>query len=517
MEDDRSGITEYSWMRILRRPVLVDYSLLVGITLAGLIIRSIGLAGNLYSDEVWIISTAVSPAPDFFREILQDWVHPPLYHFLARGWVYLFGISDLSGRLISMTFGVLSIPLIYWLGKQIAGSKTGFFSAALMALSPIHIFHSQYGRHYSLFVFSVMLSMAGFLKVYDQPSHRKYRIFYCISSILLVYTHYFGWLIVFCQLVFFLIGRFTFIKQWAMPQAVICFSYVPWIYIVSRYISKTHSNYHLPTHFDWIEPPSYLEPLNALSIFNGSIPVSHQGKMSILLFGFIALLSLKNLFRKDIKKIQDSILFLFSCVVVPFILVFVVSRTVKPIWITRAMLLSIPSYYLLISIGGQQVKSKMFSYILMLIPLIWMGISAMFHVRSDHRMPYENIASYLEIESGRGVPILVESTYLMNPLFHYYKGSGILYELRENNVSVVPANHKTNLSQILSSEDRLEERFLLVTYTIVGRKMKEEISSKYIVEKQKEYTGCGEEGQIRKVIITFYKGKKLDDTAAIRS
>ena len=489
----------YSIANIFRRPGMMDYFLLICITLAGLEIRSFQLAGNLYSDEVWIITTAASPFHDFIQEILQDWVHPPLFHFLARGWIYIFGLSDLSGRLISITFGVISIPLIYWLGKQIAGSKTGIFAAALLALSPIHIYHSQYGRHYSIFVFFVILSMVSFLKVYDQPTNRKYGVFYCISNILLVYTHYFGWLMVFSQFLFFLFGRFPFLKHWAVLQVVIYSSYIPWIYIVSKYITKVK-------HLDWMKPPSFLEPLHTLSIFNGTIPFSHQKVIGILLFGFFILLSLKNIFREKIKT-RENILFLFLCIFVPFVSVFLVSHTVKPIWVTRAMLLSIPAYYLLISIGHQCIKRKMLSYSLMMIPLVWIAISAIFHVRGDHRMPYENIASYLGQESGKDVPILVESTYLMNPIFHYYKGNGVLYELKENNVSVVPAVNKDNIPHILSMNNSIGERLILVTYTDAGKIMKEEIESRYIFDKQKEFIGYGEEGQMRKVIVSFYKEK----------
>jgi len=210
-------------------------------------------------------------------------------------------------------------------------------------------------------------------------------------------------------------------------------------------------------------------------------------------------------------------LFLFSCVAVPFVLVFVVSHTVKPIWIARAMLLSIPAYYLLVSIGGQQVKNRLLSFGFMLIPLIWMSISALFYIRSEHRMPFENIASYLEKESGKAVPILVESTYLMNPIFHYYQGDGVLYELRENNVSVIPADHKDNLSKFISRKNNREARLILVTYTNVGIKMKEEISSRYNLEKQKDFFGYGEEGQTRKVTISFYKDKKFNLSSVVKS
>jgi hypothetical protein len=241
-------------------------------------------------------------------------------------------------------------------------------------------------------------------------------------------------------------------------------------------------------------------------MFDGTIPVSHQAKIGIFFFGIIALLSLKNFFLKN-EKTNDIILFLFFCVVLPFILVFVFSRMIKPIWITRAMMISLPSYYLLISIGSQQARSKFLSFGLMLVPIVWMGISAMFYIRGDHRMPYENIAGYLERETGKAVPILVENTYLMNPIFHYYKGDGFLYELEENNVSVIPADHKDNISHILSRKNSFEDRLVLVTYTSAEKKMKEEVESGYVFEKQNEFVGYGEEGQMRKVIVSFFKKK----------
>jgi hypothetical protein len=131
-------------------------------------------------------------------------------------------------------------------------------------------------------------------------------------------------------------------------------------------------------------------------------------------------------------------------------------------------------------------------------------------------MPYEDITSYLEKESGKAVPILVENAYLMNPIFHYYKGDGFLYELRENNVSVVPVDHKDSLSHILSMKNVPDDRLILVTYTNAEKAMKEEILSKYILVKQKEFSGYGEEGQVRKVSISFYEENTWKDTRVMR-
>lgn len=478
--------------------------LLLGICLVGLGLRWLQISGNLYSDEIWIITTALSPFPDFLHEIIQDWVHPPLFQFIVRGWVYLFGNGDLSVRFLAVAFGVLSIPLIYWLGKGISGRTTGLLTAALLAFSPVHIYHSQYGRHYSLVVFFVLLSMTAFLRVYYQPRNRGYCVFYIISNVLLVYTHYFGWLIVFCQGLFFLFRRFDHLKQLSVLLFIIVLSYIPWIFLVLKFASlNTSSEQQLVPFISWVQPPSFLEPLRTLASFNGQLPIPYQGKLGLLLLFGISLFSLRCVFHKD--KYWEAILFLFSCVFVPFVLVFIFSYTVQPIWLLRGMLVCLPAYYLLIALGTQQTRNKKLSIFLMLIPLTWMCLASLFYIQKDHRMPYEQIASYLESESEPNMPILVEKTYIMNPIFFYYKGKGFLYELEENNTSIVPASHKCAFSQILSQIMHGGDWLILVTYTPDEKKIQSELFSSYHVVKQKEFFGYGEEGQIRKVSICFYQ------------
>lgn len=492
---------------------LMNHFLLVGIVILGFGLRYYHLAGNLYSDEVWINTAANSPFPYFYQQFIQDWVHPPLFHFLARAWVYVFGISDISGRLVALLFGVLSIPLIYWLGKMISGSKVGLMAASLLALSPVHIYHSQYGRHYSLFVFFVLLSMIGFLKVYHQPNDRNCGIFYCLSSILLVYTHYFGWLIVFCQSLFFIFRRFTFLRRWVLLQSFILLSYIPWIFLVLKFtmdpvsnqVLVPGSNQYLVPHIGWMGRPSLSEPLNTLALFNGNLPLFHQRNLGLWLLGGISILSIKSIFSND-KKNLEKILFLFSCVIIPFILVFIVSYTLQPIWLLRAMLLSVPAWYLLISLGSQQFTSKKITIGLMIIPILWMSLASCYYVSSEHRMPFEQIAKYLERESGNGDQILVENSWLANSLFHYYRGKGILYELKETNVSVVPVSHKMNLSEIHSQKRESGNQLILVTYQPESaEEIRGELFSTYRFVKLNRFFGDGEQGQREYVDIYVFK------------
>jgi mannosyltransferase len=472
--------------------------LLLVIVAAAAYLRESRLSGNLYADEVWIIKNAASPFSDFVREFMQDWVHPPLFHFIVRGWVHLFGVNDLSGREVAMLFGILSVPLIYWVGTMMADRKAGLIAASLLALSPIHVYTSQYGRHYSLFVFFVILSIAAFANLYREPDNTWYGVFYVTANVLLVYTHYFGWLIVSCEGLFFLIGRFTYVRRWVNIYLSVVLSVIPWAIMIA-----THTRDRGVGQFiAWIETPTLWEPIKTLVSFNGTWPMVHQRKLGLVLMGGIAMFSMARLGFRN-RNCRDSVYFLVSCVALPFVTVFLVSVTLQPIWLTRTMLVSLPAYYLLIAAGSREFERWKPVCVLMLVPVVWMGLAALSYLQTDHRMPFERTARYLESLTENDIPIAVQDTYLMNPLLFYYTGNGFLYELQDYNVSVAPPAHKASLRRILAEDP---ERMILVSYpSEKHRQNKELIASRYGAVTTKKFTGFGEQNQSRSILVSLYE------------
>jgi hypothetical protein len=65
--------------------------------------------------------------------------HPLLFQFLVALGFRFFGVSDLLGRLFSVCAGLATIYLVYHLGKQLYGRKTGLCAALFMALMPYHM------------------------------------------------------------------------------------------------------------------------------------------------------------------------------------------------------------------------------------------------------------------------------------------------------------------------------------------------------------------------------------------
>ncbi len=62
--------------------------------------------------------------------------YPPLYNLVTAAYFALSGASVLAGRLVSVTFSVLSIFFVYKIAKEMCGEKTAVLSAVLFGVMP---------------------------------------------------------------------------------------------------------------------------------------------------------------------------------------------------------------------------------------------------------------------------------------------------------------------------------------------------------------------------------------------
>lgn len=78
---------------------------------------------------------------------------PPLYFWLLHVVIGVFGDSETALRLLSVVAGVLTVPLMVLLVRGIGeSSRAASISAALLAVSPLHLWYSQEARPYALLV-----------------------------------------------------------------------------------------------------------------------------------------------------------------------------------------------------------------------------------------------------------------------------------------------------------------------------------------------------------------------------
>jgi uncharacterized membrane protein len=157
-------------------------------------------------DEAITLSYIQTMAPGELVSVLPVvQPHFPTYYLLLDAWLGVFGMSVHAARIPSVIAGVVTLWLVYRVGRHLDGSRTGVVAAAIVALSPFFIRISLLVRMYALFA---MLATAGWLAILNAttaPTPRRRRQWQAVSlalAITTMYLHYFGGVVVVSQLAY---------------------------------------------------------------------------------------------------------------------------------------------------------------------------------------------------------------------------------------------------------------------------------------------------------------------------
>lgn len=166
---------------------------------------------GLWNDEYisWMI--AATPFSGGFIDAVKSQCHMPFYYLYLKFFMTLFGQSDLLLRLTSVLAGVLSIPVMYFVGKE-NDENTGLTCAGITAISSFLIYYSQEVRLYSvLFLFSA-LTLLYTIKCIKNPTKTNF-ILCAISNFLILFTHTIGFVFVFFNLIILSINLYKQFKK----------------------------------------------------------------------------------------------------------------------------------------------------------------------------------------------------------------------------------------------------------------------------------------------------------------
>lgn len=162
--------------------------------------------------------------------------HTPLYFVLTRVWVQIFGDSVVVMRSLSAIISLLVFPAIYWLCIELFESPTvGWIAVALMTVSPVHIIQAQNSRPYSLWILTILLSSAAFLRAIRLNKKSNW-LFYGITMTLSLYTFLFSLFVLIAHTIYiFIIQKFrktTTLINYLLTSALVILSFTPWLFII---------------------------------------------------------------------------------------------------------------------------------------------------------------------------------------------------------------------------------------------------------------------------------------------
>ncbi len=144
---------------------------------------------SLWSDE----GNSVALARRGFMEIAQRTafdIHPPLYYWLLKIWLTIFGDSEMALRSLSAILGVGLVGLSGWLGQRLFSLRVGLIAAFLAVFAPLQIYYAQEARMYMLLAFLCTATVSLAWELRTAPTARLWGIAYIATVTAGLYTHY---------------------------------------------------------------------------------------------------------------------------------------------------------------------------------------------------------------------------------------------------------------------------------------------------------------------------------------
>ncbi len=166
---------------------------LLAITLAGFALRvhDLGVKSFWY-DELRQVEVAQLPFAEW-SDALKLHAARPLDYLITRA-LLAFTHSEFLLRFPALVWGVLTIPVVYRLGRRLLGRGEGLIGAALFAQSALAVSFAQELRPYSVYALLALVSYWA-LDVGLRDGSRRAWVVYAVTLALGGLTHYF-WLAV---------------------------------------------------------------------------------------------------------------------------------------------------------------------------------------------------------------------------------------------------------------------------------------------------------------------------------
>lgn len=240
----------------------------------------------LWFDEQFGVHAAEHDWTNLLHFVAQDLIHPPLFYVLLKIWISVGGENLFWLRFFSVFFSVIALLPFYLLCREL---KLNFSTIALalcfFTVSGSLIKYAQEVRMYSLLLVLSLASTWLFIRFFNSGKNIGVLTF---VNILLIYTHYFGWLVVLAEMLAILIFQRAKLRRILIMFAVLAASFAPWTYAVWR-ATKTNANFSQNlgwadkpdfstlsrTFFDLIEPFYFQQTnIDADSIFLFTVPLA---------------------------------------------------------------------------------------------------------------------------------------------------------------------------------------------------------------------------------------------------
>lgn len=388
----------------------------------GLIIRLVGLNQSLWLDEgINVLAAQRSTLLEMVTQYAQADFHPPAWFMVLWLWGKTFGYSEISVRMPSVIFGLLTIYFVFLIGKKLLSKELGLIAALLLAFNPLHIFYSQEARMYSLAALAVSINIFLIIKIIK--GEKVNLIVLILSNLLILLSDYVAYFIFPAELIFLLVlKRKEVIKKWVMGFiAAVILNILWWPVFFKQLDVGAAASSQLPTWkfvvggFDF-----KLLPLTFVKFIIGRISLYNKILYALALLPVCSLFAyLLFVGAKRIKGFPRNLLLIW--LIIPPLIATIISIFI-PVYSYFRVLFVVPAFLLLTAIGILSFKNKT-KYIFLIAVVFIELASALIYLLNPiyQREDWRGLVNFFK--NTNSPVILFESSGTLPPFDYYAKGS----------------------------------------------------------------------------------------------
>ena len=306
------------------------------------------LTQSLWRDEAFSVLVAEYSFIDIIKITANDYT-PPLYYFLLKIWMMVFGRSEEAIRMLSFMFYLCTVWVGYKFAKEVILIKNKWFAPvaiAMLALNPMLLYYAFEARTYSLVALLVVSSLYFLLK-----HNWKW---YVVVATLAIYAHPYSLLALVAQGIYVIFWERPLLKVFLKKAGIVGLLYLPWFAVIVSQITRSTEMWYYPVTKELVRA------------ILGSMFLGYEGtpdilwewcaKLSVLILGIIAI----SFFNESAKKVQRLLLLsLFF----PLIVVLGISF-ITPIFTQRYLIYITVFEIFLITLGIFSISNKWLKSIL---------------------------------------------------------------------------------------------------------------------------------------------------------
>jgi 4-amino-4-deoxy-L-arabinose transferase-like glycosyltransferase len=294
--------------------------------------------------------------------------------------------------LISVATLVPFLLLCKELKLTAAETNTALF---LVAANAYLIYYAQELRMYSLLMFFALCSLWLFVKLVSGEGRQK-QILGClfVVNLLLIYSQYFGWLVVGAEGLYLLLRKRRYVLHFAIVLAGLALSFAPWAYLVFKFVRAGHG---VESNPGWLSRPTLADLAWHFAGLHGSFAIGRSTSLGLILFGFPLILLARRVLAGKEQSLVMPFWMLVSFSFVPVVAAFLASYLLPlPIWAERFLLISAIPYLILAAVAVLQLRPAGVKRVVLCFIIGWAGLSCVHRLRQGNdRFDWFSLARHM--------------------------------------------------------------------------------------------------------------------------